>query len=335
MAEAGYGICVTGATSLLGQEVLGALAKSPIALRVFHPVDALSVETTELSFRKKMLTVGLLNPEVLDEVDMVLVAAPVTDEEAAMLDSAAEAGCLVLDMVGYRKPGSGTPLLFGRSAGPLEALRETGAGTCPGALALALVGIGAAIRPLGLAQIRGTAMMSASIAGEKGVRELSGQVAALFNSQTPPRAVFEHGLAFDLLPGWGKVQASGWMESELVAAAQASRVLGLPPGAIAVDQVLVPMFVGLGLSLQIYGQSLSVESVSQAVDEFPGLQLFRQLEPGLMPRGMAGSSELAVGRVRPDPAGQGIQLFVAGDPMRLPAANAVQALLGMIELDLV
>lgn len=334
MAEAGYGICVTGATSLLGQEVLGALGESEIALRVFHPVDALSVETTELPFRGKHLTVGLLNAEILDEVDLVLVAEMPDEKEAELLNEAAAAGCLVLDLVGFRPPGPETPLVFGRSAGALEALRETGAGAAPGALALALAGIGAALRSLGLVQIRGTAMMSASIAGEKGVRELSGQVAALFNSQTPPRVVFEHGLAFDLLPAWGKEQASGWMDQELIAAAQASRVLGLPPGAIAVDQVLVPLFVGLGLSLQCYGQGLSVESVSQAVDDFPGLQLFRQLEPGLMPRGMAGQTTLAVGRVRPDPSGGGVQLFVAADPMRVPAANAVQAVLGLIELDL-
>ena len=334
MAEAGYGICVTGATSLLGREVLGALSESPIELRVFHPVDSLSVEITELSFRKKPLSVGLLTAVVLEEVDLVLVAGPVAEKDAELLDEAAEAGCLILDLAGYRTPGAGIPLLVGRSAGPLEALRETGLGTCPGALALALVGLGAALRPLGLGQIRGTAMMSASIADEKGVRELSGQVAALFNSQTPPRVVFEYGLAFDLLPGWGQPQPSGWLQSELIAAAQASHVLGLRPGAVAVDQVLVPMFVGLGLSLQIYGQGINVESVNQAVDDFDGLQLYRQLEPGLMPRGMAGSAELAVGRVRADPAGQGVQLFVSGDPMRLPAANAVQAVLGLIELDL-
>lgn len=335
MAEAGYGICVTGATTLLGQEVLGALAESPVALRVFHPVDALSVETTELSFRGKILTVGLLNTEVLEEVDLVLVAGMPSAQDAEMLNEAAEAGCLVLDLVGFRPTVSGDPLIFGRSPAALEALRETGAGTSPGALALALSGVGAALRPLGLAQIRGTAMMSASIAGEPGVRELSGQVAALFNSQTPPRTVFEHGLAFDLLPAWGKEQASGWMAQELLAATQASRVLGLPPGAVAVDQVLVPLFVGLGLSLQCYGQGLSVEAVQRAVDDFPGLQLYRQIEPGLMPRGMAGQTELAVGRVRPDPAGGGVQLFVAADPMRVPAANAVQAVLGLIELDLI
>lgn len=333
LSESGFGICITGATTLLGKELLGSLGAAAIDLRKLHAVDALNVETTQVEFRGKTQTVGLLNAEVLEEVDLVFVAGEPDDAGRVLLDDAADAGCLVLDLVGYRRDPS-LPMLFGRNPGALEALRETGIALCPDAMTLALVALGAALRPLGLQQLRGTCMMSASVAGEAGVRELSGQVGALFNSQTPPRKVFEHGLAFDLLPGRGEALESGWMPQELLAAAQAAHVLGLPAGGVAIDEVIVPVFVGMGLSLQAYGPGLNVEVVRQAVDQTDLIERHREIHAGAMPRGMSGESTLALSRLRPDPAGSGVHCFLSADPMRLAASNAVQALLGLVELDL-
>ena len=42
------------------------------------------------------------------------------------------------------------------------------------------------------------------------MEELSKQVISLFNSGTPPRKVFEHGLAFDIIPQLGAADANGW-----------------------------------------------------------------------------------------------------------------------------
>jgi len=51
-----------------------------------------------------------------------------------------------------------------------------------------------------LSSVEATVLLPASHWGPPGVEELSRQVVSLFNSQPPPRRVFEHGLAFDLMP---------------------------------------------------------------------------------------------------------------------------------------
>lgn len=315
-------VAITGATSLLGKEVLAVLNGGPLALGDVRPLDALSSETTHVPYGDRMLPVGLLDADALDGVDLVFACARMDGDEA-LLAEAADAGVLIADLAGIRVLDPRTPVASLPLRLPeLDGVRTAGAFTVPSAAALVISAVASALRPHQLLGVRGTVVESASVAGEAGVRELSGQVAALFNSQDPPRAVFEHGLAFDLIPQWGAALSSGWTADELILAGHAGRALELPPEHINVDRIVAPMFVGLGASLQILlGHPVAPQDALDAFKAYPNLAA--GVPKSAMPRTRMTSGEIAVSRVRTDRAGGGLHLWAAADPVRLRAGTAV------------
>jgi aspartate-semialdehyde dehydrogenase len=69
--------------------------------------------------------------------------------------------------------------------------------------------------------------------------ELSRQVVALLNGQTPPRKVFQNGLAFDLVPQIGEADDSGWSDWERTVSEDVLAMTGLH---VQVTGVAVPLF---------------------------------------------------------------------------------------------
>src|SRR5690606_29009568 len=110
--------------------------------------------------------------------------------------------------------------------------------------------LGSVLGPLHRAGLSGpttaTVLVPASLQGRDGIDELSRQVVAMFNQGTPPRKVFPHGLAFDLLPRIGAPDPSseggaGWTLREREVADQAARLVGLEQD-VAATLVGVPVF---------------------------------------------------------------------------------------------
>lgn len=321
MSEHGLRVAVAGATGALGQEVLAALDQGPLAIAELLPLASMAATTTEIRWRGKELTVGLVDADTLEGADLVFACLP-RGAEDELLKEVAEAGCLVVDLAGIFLTDRGTPVL-GLGLNPVEheAVRERGAFIAPDGLALTLAALAAPLREHGLVGMRGTALLSASRAGRSGIEELSGQVAALFNSQDPPRKVFHEGLAFDLVPGWGEGLGE-WSRDELISAAMAGRIAGVNPAVIGLSTVLTPTFLGLGLSLHLLTERpLGLEQLQQIVEASPHMEL--GAGRALQPRSRGGNPVVSVGRLREDRAGLGLHLWATVDPMRLAAASAV------------
>jgi aspartate-semialdehyde dehydrogenase len=333
MSEHGLRIAVAGATGALGQEVLAVLDQGPLAIAELSPLASMAATTTELRWRGKEHTVGLVDADSLEGADVVFACLP-RGAEDELLKDAAEAGCLVVDMAGVFLTDRSVPVL-GLGLNPVEheSVRESGAFIAPGGLALALAALAAPLRDHGLVGLRGTALQAASRAGRGGIQELSGQVAALFNSQDPPRKVFPQGLAFDLVPGWGE-QLGDWSRDELISAAMAGRIAGVNPAGIGVSTVLTPVFMGLGLSLHALAERpLTSEQLRKAYEASPHLELGRGRD--LQVRSRGGKPVISVGRLREDRAGLGVHLYACVDPLRLAAANAVASLAQLVQDGLV
>ena len=322
-------IAVAGATGALGKDVVEALAASPLAVAGFTPVASQATTEVEVSFRGKPHTLDFLTADALERADVVFACTP-PDVGKDLYTELAEAGCVVVDLAGVFGADPAVPVLaLGLNPIEMEAVREVGAFVAPGPLTLALAALAVPLHEHGLVGIRGTAMRGASSAGQKGIQELSGQVAALFNGQTPPRAVFEEGLAFDLVPG-----PDDWSTSERLTAAQTGRVLGLDPARVDVTQVLTPMFLGLGVSAHLVTERpLSAEQARTLYTDARGVTLARGR--GLQTRTRTGEPGLAVGRIRDDHAGLGLHVWGAADPLRLTAVNAVATLVDLVDTQLI
>jgi aspartate-semialdehyde dehydrogenase len=169
-------------------------------------------------------------------------------------------------------------------------------------------------------------MVPASGWGDAAVQELSAQVIALFNQGTPPRKVFEHGLAFDLLPEVGMPDEEGWTDRERRAAAELDRLTGADRRA-RVTLVGVPVFSGISAHIHLHTeQQLDVVLVQQILKD-GGVGLPKQTGSRYLPRPrrVDGQPFAQVGRIRKDPLGDGLHMWVSMDNLRVTAGSAVAA----------
>lgn len=321
-------VVVVGATGSVGRDLIQALERAPFPIRELRAVASRRSAETELSFNGQPLTVTALEGRAgrdaqLRGADVVifacppeltrLLAQPTAEQGAAVIDI----GGSVADRVGLTLPSTGLDLER------FDHLRVVSTPWGPAAaLATALL----PLRHLTLSSVRGTMMLSAGLAGHQGVDELSQQVVAMLNSASPPRKIFPTGLAFDLITPVGTTgEGEGWSETELRIAHQTALLMEWEPQQVAVSTVMVPLFAGLGMELHLrFEREPQVPEVRAALE---GGDSVRYGDPVPGPRRLPGRGGLHVGRVRADPAGDGIHLWATADNLRFGAtAHAIAAI---------
>jgi len=204
----------------------------------------------------------------------------------------------------------------------IEAFRETRIACSPSAPSVALATLLDPLLGLGATGCRATVLLSAGLAGRDGIEELSAQVTALFNGRTPPRKVFTSGLAFDLVAQAGPLLEDGSSSVERRVIIEVATLLRLDPSGLAVTTCLVPLFAGLALSAFVsFDDPPDAEEVRRALEQADTVHVG---DPPPGPRRLAGRQDLYVGRIRSDPAGQGVHLWATADNLRFGAsANAL------------
>ena len=308
-------VAILGATGVLGEQLLEVL-EDVDAVGAVIPVARATSEQSEVSFRGERVEVVALKDDDVERADVIVSALPGRLGREP-LDRLIEEGIPVIDLAGVF--GTSAPIVASGVRGEVGAIRETGVVTSPRPLALALAKLLRTLSEFGVHGVTGTALCPAGIAGREGVKELSGQVVAVFNSQEPPRRVFTKGLAFDLLPSWGAVGEKGWSGHELMVAIQLGLLAGIDPARVSVDMVVAPLFAGTGVSLRLLlSEGWELSKVVEVLKESDGFKL--SSDP--MPRRSIGRDELTVGRIRQDLGGGALHLWLSFDPQRLAARAA-------------
>jgi len=103
-----------------------------------------------------------------------------------------------------------------------------------------------------------------------------------------------------------------------------ARLLGVEvPVAATVAQI--PVFVGQASALAVETErALDPKSARELLGAAPGVALWSHDAEGPNLRAAAGLAHVLVGRLRADPSCErGLLLWLAADPLRLAAANAV------------
>ena len=326
MAGSGLRAVVVGATGNLGEDVLDVLAERELPLADLVPVATDESLGRDVDFGGTSHPV-LTGPVPLRAGDVVFLCVP-PDAAAPWIRSALEAQAPCIDLSGSLAAREEVPLAVADLAASRDALRHPLVSSPPGAaLALALL-----LAPLsarfGLRRVVATTFESASGAGRGGVKALEAEVVALFNQEEPPEStVFAGPVAFDCVPELEQPadpHGAGPVESALVGTVQ--RVLGaLVP--IALTRVRVPTFAGLGMSVAIEAaEPASPEAMREALLKAPGVELWDPDAVGPTTRDAVSRPAVLVGRVRRDPTvpSGGVLLWIAADPVRLAATNAVR-----------
>lgn len=325
--DEGLVVVVFGATGAVGRDLVRALQKAPFPVRALRLVGGKApkdreIEVEETTFPVTPMPANLMGHAVIAGADLVFLATP-PEVSRELGPALAAQGLAVVDIGGAL--GDQAPLAVpGVGADGQEGFEARRLICSPHPVVVALATLLAPLAELGLVSARGTALISAGLAGQAGVEELSGQVAALFNAGVPPRKVFPGGLAFDVVTPVGAVppDGQGWSDLERQLAVQTAALVGLEPHQLALTVALVPVFAGVTLSLFV--ELEDERAVSEVLSVLEGAPGVRAADPVPGPRRLAGRAGLYVGRVRPDPAGRGVHLWAAADNLRFGAsANAL------------
>ncbi len=315
--QSGLEVAVVGASGVVGEQVLAALATSRFAGAEVTAFASRACKVEEVSYGDSRIPIRDLSDVAEHPIMLAFLCVPPHVAER-VAPSITGRGALVVDVGG----GSGMDLpcfLPGVSSPEIQDVVNAGGLRTPSAAGWVLASVLAPLREMGVTGVSGALNLSASSQGRAAMDELGSQVVAMFNSQEPPRKIFAEGLAFDVLPE--DCTEDEWSDRELQAAAEVEALLGIPSDKIAVSLATIPLFSGVVGALHIRG--LGLEEVEQALRDEPGLRAVARAAR-LRPRAIVDKLRTGVsyGRLRADPAGDGVHLWVLGDNL-MGAGGAV------------
>lgn len=189
-------------------------------------------------------------------------------------------------------------------------------------------------RAAGLRSMVATSYQSVSGSGQRGMDELTRQVAelgadlpALINGgwQDPGGEVYPRPIAWNVIPFAGSLQSEGYTDEEWKFVNESRKILDIPDLKVEPTCVRVPVMVGHGIAASLwFDRPVSVQEAETLLAQADGVAVWTGKIP--TPLDSAGIDDVLVGRVRATVGTPGgINLWAVGDNLRKGAAlNAVQ-----------
>ena len=314
-------VAIVGATGLVGETLTRVLEerKFPVAwLRAFGTArssgailraagQAVNVEQLETA------------RDPFAQIDVAFFAAG-DDVSRRHARAAADAGAFVVDKSGVFRQDPNTPLVVPEAnayaIGAHTLIANPNCSTIPIAVTLAPFE-----RAFGLKWVSVVAFQSVSGAGKDALAEFEAQLQGGATVRALPRPI-----AGNLIPQNGPFDSSGYGEEESKIAAELRKTLDRPDLLISATAVRVPVVVGHSAALAFApAREASVDELREVLRSAPGIR-FEDGTGYATPLDVAGTDDVAVGRLRADTAHPGAYLcWVACDNLRKGAAtNAVQ-----------
>lgn len=318
-------IGVLGATGAVGREAVTVLDRVSWRPAQLSPAASAMTTVSTLAYGEETLPVEDVRDLDTGLLDAVILAAPVGPSRECG-ERALEDGVVVVDVAGAFRDESDVPMVV-PWINP-EALAHGGVRdvvTLPSAPGLLLASVLGPLARAGLvADVSATVLVPASANGRPGIEELSKQVIALFNSGTPPRRIFPHGLAFDLLPALSEPDEEGWTAQERQAVAEVHQLLGRSV-PLAATLVGVPVFSGISAELVVRLGRRIPDGLLERILTDGGLRGVEQDGARFLPRPrrVEGQPFAQVGRIRVRDEGSVAHIWVSMDNLRATATAAV------------
>jgi aspartate-semialdehyde dehydrogenase len=340
VGRAGYRIGISGASSLLGKELLEVLEQRAFPVSRLVTLEAEGEDPglpiVDLTDRAEVI---VAEEEVKEsELDFVFLASPRLPRFLASPPETGTGGaaekvhrpCVVIDL-GEAATGTRQRLLAGPLLDPASyraAAGEAGSAVLvtphPAAMTIGSLLLRIAARyevKVAVAHV----FSPASEIGPSAIDELQKQTVNLLSFQKIPRGVFGAQIAFNVLPRIGHGQRDALSEAEARVRGQLAQYLRdrVPVPALRFFQA--PVFYSMAVSLYVEtAQPLAPEKVKQAVAG-DRIRVARLSERAPSQAEVTGTSDILVDAILPD-AGRlaGVWIWAVVDNLRLAATSAVE-----------
>lgn len=325
MAKRGV-LAVVGATGLIGSEVVSVLGERGAGL--FDEVRLFASENSQGEVYKvgdDEVEVELIETDSFAGVDVVVFALrpELVDQFVPM---AVDAGATVIDTSGKFATQPGWEYALPGAIGQTKKRGKYVALPTSPASEIAIVLN--KIEVLGkVERVIASTYHSVATAGKYALDELWNQTVSLCNQKEIESEVFAHQIAFNCHPTIDVIDTEGSSREENRICSEIKGVLKKPSLPISVTAVRVPVFHGVGVSLNItFDKPIGTDDFARVVSKIEGFKV--DGAEATMPLDVAGSSGVFVSRIRRDQSSpNGINLWLIADGLRRAAENVVDLLI--------
>jgi len=322
-------IVIVGATGAVGKEVLRCLED------LNFPISQLRLVASERSAGKIVdtylgkIVLESISDEVFVKSDIAIFSAG-SDISKKWRNRVVAANCLLIDNSSAFRFDDDVPLIV-PEINAESAMSHNGVIANPNCTtAIAAVALWPLHKAFGLKKILISTYQATSGAGAKGMKELLDQTQMLLNNETVKTEVFDHQIAFNLIPHIDVFQENGYTKEEMKVNWESKKIFGEDDLAISCTAVRIPTLRAHSESIVIETEKvISVDSARKVLTEAPGVELVDDPDKLMypMPVNASGKFDVEVGRIRKNLvfADHGLEFFVCGDQLLKGAAlNAVQ-----------
>ena len=321
-------IAILGATGAVGQEMMKILIERNFPVEELHLLASERSVGQQVEWNGQTLTVELACDEAFEGMDIVLGAAE-NDIAERFAPAIVKAGAVFVDNSSAFRLNPDVPLVVPEINGD-DVKNHKGIISNPNCTTIiSLVAINALNAASPIEAIVASSYQATSGAGAGGPKELMAQVDALRNGEQPEIKVFQHQIAFNVIPQIGGNAFEGYTSEEMKLQNEGRKIMHLPELKVSCTCVRVPVVRSHSVSLVVRTkEKISVETARELIAKAPGCCLVDDLANKSYPMPLDTSDQdiVFVGRIRDDlTCDTGLNIWCCGDQVRKGAAtNAVQ-----------
>ena len=321
-------VAILGATGAVGREMMKILAERNFPVEELHLLASPRSVGQKVEWQGKELTVELACDEAFRGMDIVLGAAE-NDIAERFAPAIVKAGAVFVDNSSAFRLDPNVPLVV-PEINPQDALNHKGIISNPNCTTIiSLVAVNALNAASPIEAMVASSYQATSGAGAAGPVELMDQVDALREGRKPEIKVFQHQIAFNVIPQIGGEAYEGYTSEEMKLQNEGRKIMHLPELKVSCTCVRVPVVRSHSVSIVVKTrEKVSVEKARELIAAAPGCKLVDDLKNKVYPMPLDTSDQdiVFVGRIREDlTSDTGLNLWCCGDQVRKGAAtNAVQ-----------
>ncbi len=328
----GYGVCVLGATGLVGETLIRVLEERDFPVSELFPLASNRSLGKRVEFRGRHIPV--IDVATFDfsraRIGLFSAGGDVSREYAP---KAAAAGCIVIDNTSEFRYEDDIPLVVPEvNPGDIARYKARGIIANPNCSTIQMV---VALKPIhdavGITRINVSTYQSVSGAGKEAVDELAEQTTALMSGREPGKPqVTPKRIAFNAVPQIDKFQDNGYTKEEMKMVWETQKILGDPNIRVNATAVRVPVFFGHSEAVHLETVTkITADAARELLKKAPGVEVLDERRPGGYPTAAteaANRDTVYVGRIREDISHErGLNLWIVSDNIRKGAAtNSVQ-----------
>ncbi|MBR5217765.1 MAG: aspartate-semialdehyde dehydrogenase, partial [Oscillospiraceae bacterium] len=256
-------VAILGATGAVGREMMKILAERNFPVEELHLLASARSVGQKVEWQGQELTVELACDEAFEGMDIVLGAAE-NDIAERFAPAIVKSGAVFVDNSSAFRLDPNVPLVV-PEINPEDAKNHKGIIANPNCTTIiSLVAINALNQDSPIETIVASSYQATSGAGAAGPVELMEQVDALREGRKPEVKVFQHQIAFNVIPQIGGDAFEGYTSEEMKLQNEGRKIMHLPELKVSCTCVRVPVVRSHSVSLVVRTkEKISVETARE------------------------------------------------------------------------